>query len=213
MSHNCPCRFLCTKTVCSFHSAQSGTVVALRRTWALWTRWRGRCGAVIPWRYIVRSKSRAVQTVVQPATDVSTLYKALKCLYVSLAPVLFQSSVLHCVTLDLSPIPRLPYLQPLPAPPPPPPEEKNTTNTSWYEGTNDRFCLSNFQAISFSIQCIEKKKKLHRQESGHKQWYDTEKNKVVGYKILFFFYTLKVTSWDGVERLHRIMFHLQRLWR
>lgn len=85
-------------------------------------------------------------------TDFSTLYKALKCLYVSLVPVLFQSSVLHCVILDLPPIPRLSYPQPLPRP------RTNTTNTSWYEGTDDRFCLSNFQAISFSIQCIEKKK-------------------------------------------------------
>lgn len=212
MSDNCPRMFRCTKTVCSFHSAQSGTAVALRRTWALWTRWRGRCGAaVIPWRYIVHSKSRAVQTVVQPATDVSTLNEALKCLYVSLAPVLFQSSVLHCVTCRLvsNPTPPLP-----PAPPPPspaPPENKTPQIPHGMKGPVTDFVFQTFKQSVLAYNVL--KKKLHRQESGHKQWYNTEKNKVVGYKILFFFYTLKVTSGDGVERLHRIMFHLQRLWR
>lgn len=45
----------------------------------------------------------------------------------------------------------------------------------------------------------------HRQESGHKQWYDTEGNKVVGYKILFFFLNIKghIRGWSwGAPQNH-----------
>lgn len=47
------------------------------------------------------------------------------------------------------------------------------------------FLLKLFQAINSRVQCTEKKRELFmfHQESGHKQWNNTENNKLVGHKI------------------------------
>lgn len=105
MLHNCPWMFPCTKK--RFVKFSLGSVRNCRRPEA-----RARelsehaggvaVGAVAPWRHIVHSKSRAA-TNRRTACRPPRLFN--KCLYVSLAPVLFQSSVPHCVILDLSPIP------------------------------------------------------------------------------------------------------------